>query len=49
MSGLQRGLLLRWPPGLPLPRAIHQGQALAWQGRELALPAPPLVLDLLYP
>jgi len=47
MSGLDGGARLRWPEGLMLPRALHQGRALAWQGRELALPAPPLQIELL--
>jgi hypothetical protein len=46
MSGLYGGLRLRWPEGLPLPRVLHQGRTLAWQGRELPLPAPPVSLDL---
>lgn len=46
MRGLHGGARLRWPEGLPLPRALHQGRTLAWQGRELALPAPPLLIEL---
>jgi hypothetical protein len=46
MSGLGGGLRLRWPAELPLPMASHEGRALHWQGRELALPAPPMVLEL---
>ncbi|MBQ0929880.1 discoidin domain-containing protein [Ideonella alba] len=41
------GLRLRWPEGAPLPTARDaQGQTLPWQGRELALPAPPLTITL---
>ncbi|MDO9073633.1 MAG: hypothetical protein Q7U73_10230 [Rubrivivax sp.] len=47
MSGLHGGARLRWPEGLALPRALHQGHALAWQGRELALPFAPLKVELL--
>ena len=42
-----RALVLRWPDDLPLPRALHQGRPLAWQGRELPLPPPPLRVQLL--
>ncbi len=40
-------LRLRWPEGLPLPQARLGERTLAWQGRELDLPAPPLTLELL--
>ncbi len=40
-------LRLAWPGALPLPRAWHQGQALAWQGRELPLPPAPALVQLL--
>ncbi len=33
------GLRLQWPPGLPLPRAMAGEREIAWQGRELPLPA----------
>ncbi len=46
MSGMAGGARLRWPEGLPLPRALHQGRVLPWQERELPLPAPPLRIDL---
>ncbi len=46
LPGLPGGLVLRWPEGLDLPRATHQGHALSWVGRELALPAPPAVVEL---
>jgi hypothetical protein len=46
LPGLSGGLVLRWPEGLDLPRATHQGRAVPWVGRELALPAPPAVVDL---
>jgi len=35
------GVRLAWPLPGPLPRALHAGRELAWQGRELPLPAPP--------
>jgi hypothetical protein len=43
----ERALVLRWPEGLPLPRALYDGRPLAWQGRELTLPPPPLRVQLL--
>ncbi|MDP2006603.1 MAG: hypothetical protein Q8K45_13075 [Rubrivivax sp.] len=46
LSGLHGGARLRWPEGLALPRAVHGGQTLAWQGRELALPAAPVQVEL---
>ena len=46
LPGLAGGLLLRWPPGLALPRATHQGRALVWQGRDLALPSAPTTVQL---
>ncbi|MDO9093490.1 MAG: discoidin domain-containing protein [Rubrivivax sp.] len=46
MSGLHGGARLRWPEGLALPRALHGGQALAWQGRDLVLPAAPVQIEL---
>ena len=46
MKGLAGGARLRWPEDLPLPRALLQGRPLAWQGRELPLPAPPLRVEL---
>lgn len=46
LQGLRGGLRLRWPAGLPLPRALHQGRELPWHGRELSLPAPPLQVEL---
>ncbi|HZF79629.1 MAG TPA: hypothetical protein VEZ89_07540, partial [Rubrivivax sp.] len=49
MRGLRGGLRLRWPAGLPLPLAFHEGRPLHWQGRELALPSPPMVLELQAP
>lgn len=48
MSGLQGGARLRWPEDLPLPRALHAGRALAWQGRELPLPAAPAQIELVH-
>ncbi len=38
---------LSWPDELPLPRAVHQGRELVWQGRELPLPPAPATLELL--
>ena len=46
MTGLRGGARLRWPEGLPLPRALHHGRVLPWQGRELALPPLPLQIEL---
>ena len=46
LRGLHGGARLRWPADLPLPRALHQGRVLAWQGRELLLPAAPMQLEL---
>ena len=46
LSGLDGGARLHWPEELPLPRALHEGRVLAWQGRELALPAAPMRLEL---
>ena len=46
---LQGRVVLRWPEGRPLPRALHEGRALAWAGRELALPPPPVTIELLRP
>ena len=46
LMDLPGGLRLRWPDGLSLPRATHQGRELPWAGRELALPAPPARIDL---
>lgn len=40
---------LQWPLGLALPRALHEGQVLPWQGRELALPPAPATVQLLEP
>ena len=43
------GVRLAWPGAGPLPRALHEadGRELAWQGRELPLPAPPTAVTLL--
>ena len=46
LMDLPGGLRLRWPDGLSLPRATHQGRELPWAGRELALPAPPARVTL---
>ncbi len=47
LRGLPGGVRLRWPERLPLPRAVlDDGRELAWQGRELQLPARPLHVDL---
>ncbi len=43
LPGLVR---LAWPGTEPLPRARAAGQALAWQGRELPLPADVLTVEL---
>lgn len=43
LPGLVR---LAWPGAEPLPRARAAGQALAWQGRELPLPADVLTVEL---
>ena len=48
-QGLRGGMRLLWPEGPALPRAVHQGQDLPWQGRALHLPAPPFVVDLSRP
>jgi hypothetical protein len=37
---------LVWPGKSPLPTALHEGRALAWQGRELPLPAAPATVQL---
>ena len=47
LRGLDGGARLRWPEGLPLPRALHEGRALVWQGRDLPLPAAPASVELL--
>jgi hypothetical protein len=47
LHGLRGGVLLAWPEGRPLPRALHAGQPLAWVGRRLVLPPPPAVVELL--
>ena len=49
VQGLRRGLVLRWPAGLALPVASHEGRSLAWVGRELVLPAPPVLVELREP
>jgi hypothetical protein len=46
LPGLPGGLVLHWPEGVDLPRASHQGRTLPWVGRELALPAPPALVEL---
>lgn len=46
LQGLSGGAHLRWPEGLALPRAMHQGRELAWRGRELALPEAPVRIEL---
>jgi hypothetical protein len=46
LPGLPGGLVLHWPAGVDLPRASHQGRTLPWVGRELALPAPPALVEL---
>jgi hypothetical protein len=46
LTGLPGGLMLHWPEGVDLPRASHQGRSLPWVGRELALPAPPALVEL---
>ena len=38
---------LAWPEGAALPRAVHDGQLLAWDGRELPLPGAPAVVQLI--
>jgi hypothetical protein len=40
LSAPPGGVRLAWPLPGPLPRALHAGRELAWQGRELPLPAP---------
>jgi hypothetical protein len=40
------GVRLAWPLPGPLPRAIHQGRELGWQGRELVLPQGPATIRL---
>ena len=47
--GSTRQLVLRWPDGIALPRALHDGRELVWQHRELLLPPPPVRVDLLRP
>ena len=49
LQGLRQPVRLAWPAGRALPRAVHQGQALAWQGRELPLPTPPFTIELIQP
>ena len=39
-------LRLVWPGRGPLPKASHRGLPLAWDGRELALPAAPATVLL---
>lgn len=40
-------LRLAWPAAGPLPQALHDGQALAWEGRELPLPPAPASVQLI--
>jgi hypothetical protein len=47
LRDLPGGVTLAWPEGLALPRALHEGQGLAWQGRQLRLPVPPFNVELL--
>lgn len=46
-EALRWTVVLRWPDGLALPRALLDGRVLAWNGRELELPPPPVRLQLL--
>jgi hypothetical protein len=46
LHDLPGGVALAWPEDLPLPRALHAGQALPWQGRLLRLPTPPCTVEL---
>jgi hypothetical protein len=46
LVGLRGGLRLVWPGSGALPKATHEGRALAFQGRELRLPDPPAVIQL---
>ena len=46
VSGLHGGMRLAWPGSGALPRALHDGRALAWLGRELPLPAAPATVEL---
>ncbi|MFO0580673.1 MAG: hypothetical protein U0229_00225 [Anaeromyxobacter sp.] len=40
------GVRLAWPLPGPLPRALHAGRELRWQGRELVLPPGPATVKL---
>lgn len=46
LTGLRGGVRLLWPGTGPLPKALHEGRALAFQGRELRLPDAPAVVQL---
>jgi len=46
LTGLRGGVRLLWPGTGPLPKAMHDGRALAFQGRELRLPDAPAVVQL---
>ncbi len=40
------GARLAWPGSAALPKALHEGRALTWQGRELPLPRAPATVQL---
>ena len=46
LAGAQGGVHLAWPGTGALPRASHNGRALAFSGRELRLPDAPAVVQL---
>ena len=37
---------LAWPGSDPLPKAVHEGREITWQGRELPLPRAPAAVQL---
>ena len=47
LDRLSGGMRLAWPGSGPLPRALHEGRTLAWDGRELPLPTAPAMVELL--
>ena len=49
LHGLRQPVRLAWPETRALPRAVHEGRTLAWQGRTLPLPAPPFTIELIRP
>ena len=50
-AGTSPRLVLAWPGDGPLPQARHRGQVLPWDDtrRELPLPPPPAVIELIAP